>query len=46
MKPFLDIQNVSNRKNVWAEYYDPTSMSTFEYHMTGIIPLFNYRLEF
>ena len=42
----LDIQNLTNRKNVLAEEYNPETESVEEYPMTGFIPIFNYRLEF
>ena len=42
----LDIQNLTNRRNTWAEYYNPESESITEYPMAGIIPILNYRVEF
>jgi hypothetical protein len=42
----LDIQNVTNRRNVWAIDFHPESESIEDYPMAGIIPIFNYRVEF
>ena len=42
----LDFQNLTNYDNVLAEVYNPETESIDEYHMTGFIPIFNYRLEF
>lgn len=42
----LDIQNVSNRRNVYAEEYDPETKSMVYYPLAGIIPILNYRFEF
>ncbi len=42
----LDIQNVTNRRNIWAKEYNPVTESIEDYPMAGIIPLLNYRVEF
>ncbi len=42
----LEAQNLSNRFNVWTQYYDPYAALVREYPMTGLIPVFNYRIEF
>ncbi|WP_258100326.1 TonB-dependent receptor [Marinoscillum pacificum] len=42
----LDIQNVTNRLNTWAEYYDPQTNQVEIATMAGLIPILNYRLEF
>ena len=42
----LDIQNLTNRRNTWLEYYNPETESIAEYPMAGIIPILNYRVEF
>jgi hypothetical protein len=42
----LEVQNLSNRVNVWTQYYDPYAALIREYPMTGLIPVFHYRLEF
>jgi len=42
----LDIQNITNNKNVMYEYYDPYSQEIqTEYHL-GILPVLNYKIEF
>lgn len=42
----LDIQNVTNRLNTWYYFYDAQNEEIVEYPMAGLIPVFNYRLEF
>ena len=42
----LDIQNVTNRFNTWAQFYDSETDTIMDYPMAGIIPVLNYRLEF
>lgn len=42
----LDVQNVTNRLNVWAEVFDPEDEKIVDYPMTGIIPILSYRIEF
>ena len=42
----LDIQNVTNRLNTWFHTYDAKNEEIIEYPMAGLIPIFNYRLEF
>ena len=42
----LDIQNVTNRRNAYAEEYDPETESLVYYPLAGIIPILNYRVEF
>jgi len=42
----LDIQNLTNRLNVWTQYYNPDTGTIENYYMAGIIPILNYRLEF
>jgi len=42
----LDIQNVTNRRNAYAEEYDPETESIVYYPLAGIIPILNYRVEF
>lgn len=42
----LDIQNVTNRRNAYAEEYDPETKSIVYYPLAGIIPILNYRIEF
>lgn len=42
----LDIQNITNRRNPYAEEYDPETKSLEYYLLSGIIPILNYRIEF
>lgn len=42
----LDVQNVSNRQNVFTQYYDSDSNSLEKSLMNGLFPIFNYRIEF
>ena len=42
----LDIQNVVNYKNIYSQYYDEKTKSVQYLYQQGLLPLFNYRLEF
>ncbi len=42
----IDIQNVSNRQNLWVEYYNPETNQMDADYQNGIFPLLNYRFEF
>lgn len=42
----IDIQNVTNRLNIHSVYYDSKVEDLRYLHQTGILPVFNYRLEF
>lgn len=42
----LDIQNVSNRENVFTNYYSPVRGEIRTETQLGLIPILNYRLEF
>lgn len=42
----LDIQNVSNRENVWSNYYSASRDQVVNITQLGLIPVLNYRLEF
>ncbi len=42
----LDIQNLTNRLNTWALYYNPETEAIQDYYMAGLIPILNYRVEF
>jgi hypothetical protein len=42
----LDLQNVSNRQNLYTRYYDNETKAIENWYQTGIFPLFNYRVEF
>ena len=43
---FLDIQNVSNTKNIFSQTYDVRKRNIKTVYQTGIYPNFNYRVEF
>ncbi len=42
----LDIQNVSNRLNTWAQIYDAENEQLVNYPMAGLIPILSYRISF
>jgi hypothetical protein len=42
----LDIQNVSNRKNVWGEYFDSATGTVTTSYQTPLIPIISYKVEF
>ncbi len=42
----LDIQNLTNRANVWKEIYSPEEEKIIEFPMAGLIPILSYRIEF
>ncbi len=42
----LDIQNLTNRKNVYNEYYDEDENKVLYNYQTGLIPVLNYKIEF
>lgn len=42
----LDIQNATNRQNVFSQYYDSDDNALRYVYQNGIFPLFNYRVEF
>lgn len=42
----LDIQNATNRKNVYGSYYDPTEGEIITSYLTPLIPILSYRVEF
>ncbi len=42
----LDIQNVTNRSNVWDEYYSSETKNIEQSYMVGLVPVLNYRVEF
>lgn len=42
----LDIQNLTNRLNVWAQFYNAEEELIQNYYMAGFIPILNYRIEF
>jgi len=42
----LDIQNISNRLNVYNQGYDEEKNKIITYYQTGLIPVLNYKIEF
>jgi hypothetical protein len=42
----LDIQNVSNRKNIYDYTYDPLKNKQIADYQAGMIPVLNYKVEF
>ena len=42
----LDIQNLTNRQNVYGEYYDAFKGELKTIYQTGLIPVLNYSIEF
>jgi hypothetical protein len=42
----LDIQNVTNRLNIFSQWYDINSNQMINTYQTGIIPVVNYKIEF
>ena len=42
----LDIQNLTNRSNIWGEYYDADREQVQQIYMTGLIPVLNFKVEF
>lgn len=42
----LDIQNVTNRLNLFNQWYDEEKNEIVNQYQTGLIPVLNYKLEF
>ncbi|MFC4874467.1 TonB-dependent receptor [Negadavirga shengliensis] len=42
----LDIQNISNRKNVFGSYFEPMEGTVKTAYLTPMIPILAYRVEF
>ncbi|MFN7116577.1 MAG: TonB-dependent receptor [Saprospiraceae bacterium] len=42
----LDMQNALNRQNVFTLYFDEDTQNIEKYYQTGLLPIFNYRVEF
>ncbi len=42
----LDIQNVTNRLNVYDRYYDNESHAIKTYYQQGLLPILNYKVDF
>lgn len=41
----LDIQNATNRLNIWDEYYSNEQKEMIKYYMVGLVPVLNFRIE-
>lgn len=42
----LDIQNATNRQNIFGTYYEPMSQEVKTAYQTPLIPILSYRVEF
>jgi outer membrane receptor protein involved in Fe transport len=42
----LDIQNLTDRSNIWDEYYNAESGKMEQTTMVGLVPIINCRIEF
>jgi hypothetical protein len=42
----LDVQNATNRQNVFGQYYEPADAEVVTYYSTPLIPVLSYRIEF
>lgn len=42
----LDIQNVTNRQNVFSQSYDKEKNKVVTNYQTGLIPILNYKIDF
>ncbi|MDX5346911.1 MAG: TonB-dependent receptor [Hymenobacteraceae bacterium] len=42
----LDIQNLTNRLNIYGQYFNFDSKTIATSYQTGLIPILNYRIEF
>ncbi len=42
----LDIQNITNRRNVFNQSYDSEKNKIITNYQTGLIPILNYKIEF
>ncbi|HEX6334011.1 MAG TPA: TonB-dependent receptor [Flavisolibacter sp.] len=42
----LDIQNITNRKNLYFSWYDNDNETVKKVYQLGFFPIFNYRIEF
>lgn len=42
----LDLQNATNRENVYANFYDPLKQKVITIKQLGILPILNYKTEF
>jgi len=42
----IDIQNLTNRKNIYQSFYNEETGKIENLYLQGIIPIFNFRIEF
>ncbi len=42
----LDLQNSTNRKNIFGSFYDPLENEVITYNQSPLIPILSYRVEF
>ena len=42
----VNVQNVTNRYNVWDQYYSSETENLENIYMVGLIPILNYKIEF
>lgn len=42
----VDIQNVSNAKNIFGDYFDPLSGTTKTSYQAPLIPILSYKVDF
>jgi hypothetical protein len=42
----LDVQNLTNNKNIYDQFYDTVKKSVVNIYQTGLIPVLNYKVEF
>jgi UTP:GlnB (protein PII) uridylyltransferase len=42
----LDLQNVTNRTNVYSQWFDAKQGKVAYYYQNGLIPVLNYKVEF
>ncbi|HEX2536142.1 MAG TPA: TonB-dependent receptor, partial [Chitinophagaceae bacterium] len=42
----LDIQNLTNRQNIFSQGYDAQNQTLVNNYQTGLIPVLNYKVEF
>lgn len=42
----VNLQNTTNRLNVWGNYYDAERGTIESYYMNGLLPVINYRVDF
>lgn len=42
----LDIQNLTNRLNIYNQYYSKENKKIMSSYQTGLIPVLNYKIEF